>query len=217
MARPAPSELDEETIGVPSAVKFPVELTPPEGFDPDRPETWPQVAGRLEWVAGRLLFMPPCGELQQYTVTDLVTTLGNWVRSHPEFVVGTNEAGMRLGDDTRAADGAVWRRVDVGAYHGGFCRVPPILAAEVAGRDELEEPLREKARWYLAAGVSVVWLLFPEAREVVVITRSGESRHGLGQRIPADPRLCDLAPLVDELFLQILAEKPSAGFFERQE
>ena len=106
MVRPAPSELADETIPVPGCVRFPVELTPPEGFDPGRPETWPDVAGRLEWVAGRLLYMPPCGDRQPATVLDVVMVLGNWVRSHPEFFAGTGEAGIRLGDDTRGADAA---------------------------------------------------------------------------------------------------------------
>jgi Uma2 family endonuclease len=203
MARPAPSELGEETIPVPGTVRFPVELTPPEGFDPARIETWPRVEGRLEWVAGRLLYMPPCGDGQQDTVADLVTVLGIWLREHRDFVVGTNEAGIYLGEDTRGADGAVWRRADVGPYEGGFRRVPPILAAEVAGRYESEAALREKAGWYRAAGVVVVWILLPKEREVLVITGAGESRHRLGDRLPADPRLPDLVPRVDELFAQV--------------
>ena len=103
MARPAPIDIDEETIPVPGSVRFPVELTPPDGFDPARLETWPRVEGRLEWVGGRLLYMPPCGDRQQYTVADVVATLIIWVRAHPEFAVGTNEAGMHLGGDSRAA------------------------------------------------------------------------------------------------------------------
>src|SRR5207237_9889563 len=85
MARPAPIDVDEETIPVPGTVRFPVELTPPEGFDPARLETWPRVAGRLEWVRGRLLYMPPCRDRQQYTVADVVATLIIWVRPHPGF------------------------------------------------------------------------------------------------------------------------------------
>jgi len=53
MARPAPQALDEDTIPVPRSVRFPVELVPPDGFDPERLETWPRVDGRLEWVEGR--------------------------------------------------------------------------------------------------------------------------------------------------------------------
>jgi len=205
MAKPAPSELEAETIPVPRTVRFPIELIPPEGFDPARLETWPRVEGRLEWVDGRLLYMPPCGDRQQDTVSDLVATLINWVRSHPQLVVGTNEAGMLLADDVRAADAAVWRRADCGAYSGGVRRVRPVLAAEVASRDEPEATLREKARWYLDVGVEVVWLLFPKEREVLVVTRGSESRHRMGEQLPCDPCLPDLAPSVDELFVQVSA------------
>jgi Uma2 family endonuclease len=204
VARPAPSRLEEEerTIPVPGSVRFPLELVPPEGFDPARIETWPRVEGRLEWVAGRLLYMPPCGSLQQYTVADLVAELVNWARSHPDFVVGTNEAGVHLGEDTRGADGAVFRCADVGAPTGGFQTVPPVLAAEVTGRYERERELRDKARWYLDAGVAIVWLLLAESREVLVVTGASERRYRTGERIPADPQLPGLAPLVDDFFRQ---------------
>jgi Uma2 family endonuclease len=205
MARPARNMLDQETIPVPCAVKFPVELEPPEGFDPAEPATWPRVEGRLEWVGGRLLYMPPCGDLQQYTVSDVVAVLITWVRAHPEFVVGTNEAGMRLGEDTRGADAAVWRRADVGAPQGGFQRVPPVLAVEVAGRGESEAQLREKAAWYFAAGVAVVWLVLPKERAVVVMTPGDARRLGPGDLMPPHGALPDLAPPVGELFRQIAA------------
>jgi len=205
MARPAPSEFDEETIPVPGSVRFPVELTPPAGFDPARLETWPRVAGRLEWVAGRLLYMPPCGERQSWTVADLVWTLGNWVRSHPGFVLGTNEPGILVRDDVRGADAAISRRANARPASPGVARVPPLLAAEVGGRDEGESELRQKARWYLDVRVAVVWILLPKEREILVVTRAGESRHGMGDRLPPDPRLPDLAPPVDELFAQISA------------
>ena len=121
----------DDVITLPRAIRFPIEMIPPAGFDPGRLDTWPSVTGRLEHVNGRLLFMPPCGDLQQDTTTDVVITLGAWVRNHPEFVLGTNEAGMRLGGATRAADAAIWRRSDLGPYEGGLRRTPPVFAVEV--------------------------------------------------------------------------------------
>jgi Uma2 family endonuclease len=103
---------------------------------------------------------------------------------------------------TRAAAAAIWRRAAVGR-DAGLRFVPPVLAVEVAGRDEREPALRDKARWYLGVGVPLVWLVLPEEREVVVVTAAGESRHGRGERLPADPRLPHLAPAVDDLFFQI--------------
>jgi len=204
MARPAPGELDDvETITLPRGVRFPVELDPPPGFDPARLETWPQVEGRLEWVEGRLLYMPGCGDLQQDTVTDVVATLAIW-GARTSRVRGWHQRGrMRLGKDTRAADAAVWRRADLGPYTKGFRTVPPVLAVEVTSREEPPLALREKARWYLDAGVSVVWIVVPEQREVLVITREGDSRHGRGDRLPPHSQLPDLAPAVDDLFFQI--------------
>jgi Uma2 family endonuclease len=149
--------------------------------------------------------MPPCARLQAETAADVVGTLGLWAREHAEFSVGTKEAGMRIGEDTRGADAAVWRRSDPGAQHPGFARSAPVLAVEVAGRDEGEAALREKARWYLAAGAAVVWLLFPAERRVVVVTPGGERAHHPGERLPAHPGLPGLAPLVDELFRQVSA------------
>jgi Uma2 family endonuclease len=196
----------DETIVLPRAVRFPVELLPPSSFDPERLETWPSVAGRLEFFEGRLLYMPPCGDAQGDTVADVVITLGAWVRAHANFVLGTNEAGMRLAGATRAADVAIWERARLGARTGGLRRTPPVLAVEVAGDDDPEDLLRAKAAWYLAAGVQLVWIVLPETKEVVVLSSTGERRRGAGQRIDEDDRLPGLHPEVRELFTQLLQE-----------
>jgi hypothetical protein len=114
MASPAPDEPDrvDHHAATRRALPPSSSIRPP-GFHPARLETWPQVEGRLEWVEGRLLYMPPCGDLQQGTVTDMIITLGARVRAHQEFVLGTNEAGMRLGRTralpTRPSGGApIW-------------------------------------------------------------------------------------------------------------
>jgi Uma2 family endonuclease len=200
--------LYDEMITLPRAVRFPVELLPPDGFDPDRLETWPRLDGRLEYVEGRLLFMPPCGELQQDTATDVTITLGAWTRSRSGFVLGTNEAGMRLLGATRAADAAIWRRADLGRQTSGLRRVPPVLAVEIAGDAEgdTEALLREKAAWYLAAGVAVVWIVLPGTREVLVSVAGGEQRLGAADPVPEHPELPGLTPLVAELFHQLDAE-----------
>ena len=136
------------------AVRLPLALPEPDGFEVARPRTWPRVTGRLEYVGGRLEYMPPCGEAQQRTVADVVTELNLWRREHPTFAVGGNEAGMLLGGEVRAADAAVWK--NAARAGDGFARVPPVLAIEVAGADDALEALLEKARWYLDHGVETV-------------------------------------------------------------
>jgi Uma2 family endonuclease len=185
------------------AIQLPIELPLPEGFDHEREETWPDVVGFLEFVGGKLLYMPPAGDRQLFTCVDVVGVLGRWRKSHREFMVGANEAGMIQGKDTRGADAAVWRRDDVGPLHGRYIRVPPVLAVEVVGEYETEQLLRAKVAWYLGWGVDCVWLLYPAERRVVVFTHEGEQAFGLGQRLPERAFTPELTPLVDELFEQI--------------
>lgn len=82
---------------------FPVELKAPRGFRADRVSTWPSVAGRMEYVEGKLLDTPPCADEQAEVVSGVVFELVSWSRNHPDFVVGTNEAGMLLGKSVRGA------------------------------------------------------------------------------------------------------------------
>lgn len=147
--------------------------------------------------------MPACGDDQQDTAADVATELNLWRRAHEAFVVGTNEAGMKLGDDVRAADAAVWRRADLGASTGGVRRVPPVLAVEIAGRDDAVAMLRQKATWYLGHGVEVVWLLIPRTRSVVVIAPSGEQAYERDDRLAEHPALPELSPHVVDLFRQL--------------
>lgn len=198
-------QLDEGIVFPRDAVRFPVELRQPPRMRADDPTTWPRVEGRLEYVGGRLLYMPPCADYQQDTASDVTYVLRTWRESHPEFVVGSNEAGMLLGDEVRAADAAVWRAGDARERTGKLRRSAPVLAVEIAGEDEGEGELRDKAQWYLAHGVAVVWLVFPHALEVVVIEPDRESRHARGGRLPEHAELPGLAPAVDQLFAQLSA------------
>jgi Uma2 family endonuclease len=193
---------DDEVVLRRTGVRFPIELRPP-AFCADEPQSWPRVEGRLEYLEGKLFFMPPCGETQQEVAGDVVFILRSWSENHQDFFVGANEAGMKLGTDIRAADAAVWRRADVASVGTGLRHVAPILAIEVAGQDEEEPVLREKSRWYLDHGVALVWLVLPASREVVLCTVTGESRHAVGARLPDDSRVPDLAPDVSQFFAQI--------------
>jgi len=193
---------DDEVVFRRTGVRFPVELRP-EGVVLGEPSTWPVVVGRLEALEGRLLYMPPCADKQQYVASDVVFVLRSWTSRVPGFVVGGNEAGMKLGGDVRAADAAVWRRADVGSPSGRVQSVPPVLAVEVAGQDEGETELLEKARWYARQGVPTVWLVLPDTREVVVLEGGRTLRCKAGETLPEVGALPGLRPLVDEMFRQL--------------
>lgn len=68
-----------------------------------------------------------------------------------------------------------------------------------ASWEEHEATLREKARWYLEHGVETVWLVMPDAREVLVVTPRGHKRVASG-RVPAPASMPDCAPQLAELF-----------------
>lgn len=193
---------DDEVVLRRAGVRFPVELRPAD-FVPDDLSSWPDAEGRLELVDGRLLYMPPCADIQQDVAVDLVHALRSWSEANPGFVVGANEAGMKLGADIRAADAAVWTRAAVGQSTGRLRHAPPILAVEVAGADEDEAALREKAAWYLGHGVEVVWVVLPQTREVLVVTATGESRHGKDETLPPRGTLPGLELPVRRLFAQL--------------
>jgi Uma2 family endonuclease len=185
------------------AIRLPLALPAPAGFDVERLETWPEVTGRLEYVHGEIEYMPPCGELQQRTTADVVTELTLWARTRGDFVVGSNEAGMLLGGEVRAADAAVWNRASLGAPSGGFARVPPVLAVEVTGPDESAEDLAPKVAWYLAHGVSVVWVVVPTERCVAITTGEGTRTLAAHARVPVHPLLPGLEPAVATFFRQL--------------
>jgi len=203
------SSVGYDLVPVPRlAVRFPLELPLPDGFVAERPETWPVVEGSLELVEGKLLYMPPCADRQQYTSADVVGLLWAWRRTHPEFLVAGNEAGMLLGGDSRGADAAVWRLDAVGPHRGRFQRVPPVLAVEVMGELEEERELRAKARWYLDHGVEVVWLLRPQDLTATVVTEAGPIELSGAGEIAEHPSLPGLCAPLSDLFAQVTATAP---------
>lgn len=199
--------LEEGLVFPRAAVRFPIELRQPSAMKADDPSTWPRVDGRLELVEGRLLYMPPCADFQQDVAVDVVFILRSWSETQAGFVVGANEAGMLLGGEVRGADAAVWRAEDASERTGRLRRTPPLLAVEIAGEDEGESELRAKADWYLGHGVASVWIVLPRSLEVIVMGKTSEQRHGLGDQLAAHPALPGLVPNVARFFAQIAGAK----------
>jgi len=184
-------------------IRFPMELRPPPGFDPEDTRTWPPVDGRLEYVGGRLLYMPPCGDDQGDVAGDVVHVLKTWAEKHPQFKVSGNEIGMYFDGEARGADAAVWLRSTLPPNTGGLRRVPPILSVEVAGRDDSEASLRAKAQWCFGHGVQLVWVVLPASREVIVMSPTTARRLGWKDRLPEAGALPGLKPRVSELMAEL--------------
>lgn len=194
------SSYAEVTVVPRIAVSLPLVLPLPDGFDVARLQTWPTTGGRLEFVGGRLEYMPPCGEAQQRTAADVVTELNLWRRAHPGFVVGGNEAGMLLAGEVRAADAAVW---PAGPALEGLSRTAPLLAVEVSGVDDTEALLDQKAKWYLDHGVRTVWIVVPQTRSAKVATSQGVTEVRGDETMPGPAGLPGLTPSVASFFGQL--------------
>ncbi|MCL2451121.1 MAG: Uma2 family endonuclease [Polyangiaceae bacterium] len=104
---------------------------------------------------------------------------------------------MLLGGEVRAADAAVWRESPAG---DGFARTAPLLAVEVCGADDTIDRLRQKARWYIAHGVTTVWIVTPATRRV---TSDGESETTPDRAMPEPAGLPGLSPAVSSFFRQL--------------
>jgi hypothetical protein len=74
---------DAQGYRLPYPVRYPVELHVPPGFKAEDPLTWPHLDGRLEYVGGRLLYLPPCGDVQQDVAMEVAWLLKGWSRQHP--------------------------------------------------------------------------------------------------------------------------------------
>lgn len=200
-------EARELTVVPRWAITLPLRIDAPSDFRAHDLATWPRDDGRFEYVAGKLWYMPPCGGQQQRTVADVVTVLGAWRMGAPEFILGSNEAGMLLGGEVRAADAAVWRQDALErVVDDDLPRVPPVLAVEVTGRDDTVELLRGKAAWYLARGVAIVWIVDPRTRRVHVIDRAGETTLAESDTLGERAELPGLAVPVERFFRQITDE-----------
>jgi hypothetical protein len=77
--------------------------------------------------------MSPCADYQQDVAIDVAYVRRSWSEPRPDFIVGGNEARVKLGQDLCAADAAVWRTAEAGQRSGRVRSVPSVLAVEIAG------------------------------------------------------------------------------------
>ncbi len=64
-----------------------------------------------------------------------------------------------------------WDRVPEAGIPEGSWQIPPNLAVEVVSPSDQTADVNDKAREYVASGVSLVWVLWPKRRVVSVYTR----------------------------------------------
>lgn len=98
-----------------------------------------------------------------------------YAKSHPGWSISINDPGTKLGTESgslRGPDVGMVRkeRNPTGTGSDGWLAGAPDLVVEVKGDSQQFAELTRKAIEYLGAGASLVWVLDPQAREVVVYT-----------------------------------------------
>ncbi len=135
-------------------------------------EFWAQYAGqRFELINGEAVEMGTSGIWQSYIAARIVSFLMNFVTERQLGLVTTADGSYYLTPhDLRVPDAAFINNDKVARlqHPEGFAPFAPDLAVEVISPTNTAIEMREKVKLYLQSGTSLVWLVYPETREVIV-------------------------------------------------
>jgi len=145
-------------------------------------EYWllPETGMQRTLVRGEVHETMPPGGRHGLIAAILSMLLRLWAKNGPQGCVGV-ESGFLLSrdpDTVRGPDVFYIRadRIPESGIPEGFWTIAPDVAVEVVSPNETAEDVREKVRDYLAAGTSLVWVVYPRTQEVVAHTPDGFAR-----------------------------------------
>jgi len=126
-----------------------------------------------ELAKGKLIAMPPAGNLHGKWAMRLGWRLAQHVESHPLGVVFAAATGFKLASDpdtVRGVDIAFvsQQRVDEVGDVEGYWPGAPDLAVEVVSPGDTYTAVEEKVAEYLDAGAKAVWVVNPRRRSITV-------------------------------------------------
>lgn len=103
------------------------------------------------------------------------TLLKLYTREHAGWSVASGKPGMRLGNDRDTVDGpdiglVRSQRAPSGNGRDGWLEGAPDLVVEIAGDSQPTSALMRKAAEYFSSGAQLVWIVEPEAKNVIVLT-----------------------------------------------
>lgn len=146
-------------------------------------ELWemPDDGFRYELVRGELRMMAPAGGEHGVVIINLAAPLGVHVKANNLGLVFGAETGFKLSDapdSVRAPDVAFIsrERIPASGIPRGYWPGAPDLAVEVVSPNDKLYEIDEKIEDYLAAGVRLIWIVYPKKRSVTVHTPGSEPR-----------------------------------------
>ena len=141
----------------------------------------PTPEGKAELVRGELRVTPPPGSPHGFAAFNLALLLGNHVKQHAlGRVLGDGFAYelVSLPRTVRVPDGSFVRaeRLPADGVRPGLLKLAPDLAIEVLSPSETASDLQEKLDDYKAAGTSLVWVVDPSRRTVMILASDAPVR-----------------------------------------
>jgi Uma2 family endonuclease len=160
---------------------------------------------RLELDAGEVVEMPSPGELHGFVCWLTGMLLGNYLFRRGAGYICSNDTGLivhRRPDTVRGPDLILFLESRAAAeMNRGFCDRVPALIVEVVSPSDKEKDTNRRVRQYLARGVPLVWVVYPEHR-LVHVCRPDEFHKVLDEtdELTGNGVLPDFACLVRDLF-----------------
>jgi Uma2 family endonuclease len=144
---------------------------------------------RYELVRGELRMSPPPGARHEEIAASIILRVGAYIHEHelgrfygaPGFRIERDPDTVRAPDFAFIAAG----RLPGDASPRGYPEFGPDLIAEVVSPSDRATEVQEKIEQWLAAGVRMAWLVYPETRSVAVY------------RSPTNIRLLSAADTID--------------------
>lgn len=160
---------------------------------------------QFELDEGELIQLPPTGFTHGRTGGEMLGQIRDYLKSNPIGTVVAGEVGFILSQDTvRAPDAAYLSNTRLAAApppEEGFYPGAPDLAVEVMSPNDSLGDLIKKVSQYLKAGTTLVWVLDPRRRVVVVFRADGIIEVvQAGSVLSGDPLLPGFQCQVDSLF-----------------
>lgn len=141
----------------------------------NRDKRWELING-MPIEKGRDGDMAPSTKMNSVIAVKIARFLDEYAEKHHLGYVSGADGGYRVGDNVFQPDAGYISKARAGGLVGGVFENAPDLAVEVVLSYDKEIHVFEKARSYLLAGTTMVWLIFPENRTVYVCTLASEHR-----------------------------------------
>ena len=140
---------------------------------------WKQYADMpYELIEGEVVEVTPAGNLHGLIASRVIAQLRYFVDDNDLGEVYSSETGFQLSPNTmRGADAAFIKKDKLSRITEPEKFVPfaPDLAVEVVSPGDKASEIQTKVELYLAAGTSIVWVIFPDIKKVVVYQNNHKS------------------------------------------